>query len=153
MIVQNPLLTNQPRQPTTVRLTESPVGSTSQPDLDFASIVRLLEPQKREDASVQIAGVSASIQAAADRAKVMENVLVQLKSRIAFMGWTAEDMWEVRDDVWVPDWRRECALIEYALHGTPIDYDKLATMVSVPAHSIPQPVEGKLPSAVEVLMG
>ena len=54
----------------------------------------------------------------------------RLKLRIAFIGWPGESYFNVGSDKydwWVPDWRYELALIEHALHGTPVDQPEKPT--------------------------
>ena len=75
--------------------------------------------------------------AAQARIKLLEKVLADVKIRIAYMGWPAESMWQTSQGKWVPDWRKECAWIEHALHGTPIDEAELASFVSTSANMIP----------------
>lgn len=74
---------------------------------------------------------------AQDRIKLLEKVLGDVKVRIAFMDWPAESMWQTNGGNWVPDWRKECAWINHALHGTPIDESELASFVSFPANNLP----------------
>ena len=54
----------------------------------------------------------------------------RLKLRIVFIGWPGESYFNVGSDKydwWVPDWRYELALIEHALHGTPVDQPEKPT--------------------------
>lgn len=60
----------------------------------------------------------------------MTATLKQIKVRLAFMGWPAESYWNGNHAAgqarWIPDWRKEIALVENCLHGTEVDQEKLA---------------------------
>lgn len=58
------------------------------------------------------------------KVEAMEAVLGDLSLRIAFIGWPAETFWNAgtaQKPHWVPDWRREMALLEAARHGVAFD--------------------------------
>ena len=95
-----------------------------------------------------VAAVDDPLAAAQERVKLLEKVLGDIKLRISFMGWPAEAMWQVQEGVWAPDWRRECALVEHALHGTPLDEDALAKLESMPANTLPGTL-GAVPEQVQ----
>lgn len=66
--------------------------------------------------------------------------LVRIKQRLHFMGWPAEDHWNIGTGDkprWTPDWRYEIQLIEHLLHGSPITTpDKPGD--TIPANQLPQ---------------
>lgn len=59
------------------------------------------------------------------------------------MDWPAEPMWQAVDGRWVPDWRRECLLLEHALHGAPLDPNVLSSFVSTPANQLPKDAQDR----------
>ena len=54
----------------------------------------------------------------------MRKAVERVKFRLHFMGWPAEPFWNTAAEGeaphWIADWRYEIALIEHALHGSPI---------------------------------
>lgn len=68
---------------------------------------------------------------------VLTKALESIKVRLHFMGWPAEDYWKPNQR-WIPDWREEIAILENALHGTPINSDLYNNPPSVPFNQIPE---------------
>ena len=69
--------------------------------------------------------------------KVLVEALQAIKVRLHFMGWPAETYWKPHNK-WIPDWRKEIAILERALHGTPIDESRFDPP-GVPHNQIPKP--------------
>lgn len=110
-------------------------------DIDF-SLVQLLvlSEDMAKELEKRVPAPDSMVQS---RMELMEKALLAIKTRIAFMGWPAESMWQAASGKWVPDWREECLLIEHALNGTPVDESELAKLVSFPANNLP--VTGECP--------
>lgn len=71
--------------------------------------------------------------------EAMEAVLADVSRRIAFLNWPAETFWNAGTDDrphWVPDWRRELALLEAARHGT--DFRHPDERPTLPWNQIPE---------------
>jgi hypothetical protein len=76
-------------------------------------------------ATPHLRDTSAPLDSGKAEAKLKEAhaVLNRIKLRLHFMGWPAESYWNSGTEEkphWRPDWRHEIALIENALHGSPI---------------------------------
>jgi hypothetical protein len=69
----------------------------------------------------------------------MREAVERVKFRLHFDGWPAESFWNAGTEEsprWIPDWRYEIALIEHALHGTPITQPEKPTDTK-PRNEIP----------------
>lgn len=69
----------------------------------------------------------------------MLKALRAIKLRLHFMGWPAESMWNngtTENPHWITDWRYEIALLEHALHGSPVTADEKPAD-TMPRHSLP----------------
>jgi hypothetical protein len=69
---------------------------------------------------LSIAEYAAELRKDDARIRELEAALLAVKRRLHFVGWPAEDFWSPRDDgPAIPDWRKEIAIIEAALAGSP----------------------------------
>lgn len=69
----------------------------------------------------------------------MEAVLAEVNVRVAFIGWPAETHWNAgtaKHPWWVPDWRRQIALIQAARHN--VAFKEPEPWETLPWHRIPE---------------